>query len=77
MAIVETPKKNSVNILLNNGSVSGVVKTVSVGLGTLKSAASAWDAQKVMNIVGGLENLFSKELYEVDRVLVSVVEESA
>ncbi len=69
MAVIEDPRKRAVAVKLNNGVKSGVVQTVSVGLGSLD--VQEWDSQKAMNIVNALEPCFSKDVYSVQKTLVS------
>lgn len=74
MAVSSAVKKLSVNVKLNNGTSGGVVKTVSLSLGNLKT--TAFDAQKAMNIVSLLGDCLSKPVYTVEKVEVSTLTES-
>ena len=73
MAVSSAVKQISVNVRLNNGTSNGVVKTVTVSLGNLKE--TAWDAQKVMNVVSLLGNVLSKPVYTVEKVEVDTLTE--
>lgn len=64
MAAIETLKKLSTVIKLENGSTSsGAVKTVNVSIGTLDK--SSYDVNKIFNIVSALEAVFDKEISTV------------
>ena len=73
MAVSSAVKKVSVNIKLNNGTTNGVVKTLSLSLGTLNK--TSFDAQKAMNIVNLLGDCLSKPVYAVEKVEVSTLTE--
>lgn len=67
MAATETISGAKGNILLNNGTtVTGNIRTITQSVGTLNP--SAWDADKVANIVTAWFPLFSKAVYKVQGV---------
>ena len=75
MAVTTKVTKVVVAMKLDNGTTaSGTVKTVSVPFGSLNKAE--FDAEKVMNIVGLLAQMFSKSLYTVQRTETSELEEA-
>ena len=64
MAVTNEVTKQAASIKLQDGQTSsGALKLVSVSIGTLSSNPSNLDTQKIMNIVGLLEGIFSK-VYE-------------
>ena len=66
---VETNTKNTVTMVLNNGtSATGTVKTVSVSIGTLSTDTTKWSADKALTIARAIRsNCLSKGLYAVQR----------
>ena len=71
MAVSSTTDKISVNVKLNNGTSNGVVKTVTVSLGTLST--TGFDAQKAKNVVNLLGDCLSKPVYTIEKVEVSTL----
>ena len=72
MAVISDLTKVSVVSKLNNGTKEdGKVQTLSLSLGTLD--IDRYDDQKAMNIVNLLKPCLSKEVYEVQKVEVSVL----
>ena len=75
MAAVTECKKVSVAMKLNNGTTTtGAVKTVSVNLGSLNK--SAFDADKVLNIVNALYPCFDLMLHTLEKTEVSEISEN-
>ena len=73
MAVTTTVTKDVVTMKLQNGTTTtGALKTVSVSLGSLNK--DAYDADKVMSIVGLLAQMFAKSLYLVQKTEVSDIE---
>ncbi|MBQ7578777.1 MAG: hypothetical protein IJT21_10995 [Synergistaceae bacterium] len=73
MAVTITAKRLAVSLKLNNGvSDKGTTKTLSVSLGSMSK--TAFDADKVMNIVAVLSPCFSKELLRVEKTAVDILE---
>ncbi|MBQ7150920.1 MAG: hypothetical protein IJR94_01545 [Synergistaceae bacterium] len=75
MAVTKTRDSIAVNVVLNNGTYDGKVKTLSVNLGKLST--TNYDADKAMDVVELLEPCLSKELYKVQEVDVNSMEASA
>ena len=73
MAVSETTKKISVNVILNTGTSNGVIQTASFSIGALSS--SNYDAQKIMNIVNLLSDCLSKPVYSAEKVEVKTLTE--
>ena len=74
MAVVVESKKISVAMKLNNGTTTtGAAKTVSVNLGSLNK--SAFDANKVINIVNALCPCFDRTLHSLEKTEVSELSE--
>ena len=73
MAVNTTLDKIAVKMNLNNGTdpTTGQIKTVGVNLGSLNP--TAYDAQKVMNIVEGLAPCLAKTVYSVQEVRTSTL----
>ncbi len=70
MAAVTECKNISVVMKLNNGTTTtGAVKTVSVNLGSLNK--SAFDADKVINIVDALIPCLDRSLHVLEKTEVS------
>ena len=69
MVVSSSLEKVSVNIMLNNGTKDGKIKTISVSLGGMNT--QRYDDQKAMNIADLLEPCFSKPVLEVKKVAVS------
>lgn len=60
---VETMKKRSCNVVLENGRDSdGTLKTVTQGIGTLSKVASNWDGDKAIAIGQALGPCLSKTI---------------
>ena len=74
MAVTEGLSSVAVNVLLNNGTSNGKVKTLTVSLSGLSTAN--YDNQKVMNIVSLLGDCLSKPVYSVKKVSVATLSES-
>lgn len=69
MAVTELNSKNTATIILNTGvDSSGSITTGKVSLGTLSDNPDAWDAQKAMNIIDSLSDLFDYTIYDRQRV---------
>lgn len=67
MAVLETVKKHTATLQLENGTDDyGNVKYVSQSFGTL--AKDGWDAEKILNIKDGLAPIFSKTVGYVQSV---------
>lgn len=61
MAVTETVTKEQVTMKLNNGtSASGTLKFVNLSLGNLSAVPSAYDGQKVANLVEAIEPCLTK-----------------
>ena len=74
MAVTTECKKISVAMKLNVGiTTSGEVKTESLNLGKLNK--TAFDAEKVLNIVNALSPCFDQMLYTVEKTEVSRLSE--
>ena len=73
MAVTSTLEKIAVRMNLNNGTdaQTGEVKTVSVNLGSLNP--TAYNAQKVMNIVEVLAPCLTKSVVSVQEVRTSTL----
>jgi len=71
MAVVSDLAKVSVVAKLNNGTKDGKVQTVSLSIGDLN--INTYDDQKAMNIVNLLSPCLDKDVYEVQKVAVSVL----
>ncbi len=72
MAVVSDLTKVSVVTKLNNGTgEDGKVKTLSLNLGSLD--VDTYEDQKAMNIVNLLRPCLAKEVYEVQKVEVSIL----
>lgn len=72
MAVVSDLTKVSVVVKLNNGTgADGKVKTLSENLGNLD--VDTYDDQKAMNITNLLRPCLAKEVYEVQKVEVSIL----
>lgn len=75
MAVTTTQKRVSVSIKLNNGRTdTGVQKTLSVSLGSLKTGA--FDPQKAMNIVNLLSDCFGYAILETQNSVLNVLADS-
>lgn len=73
MAATQTAYKHSCSIKLDNGTTpTGTQKTVSVSLGTL-GEISSWDANKAMNIISLLGEIFDKDMVRIDYTVVSTL----
>ena len=65
MAVTEEIKSLKANMLMNMGvSSSGNIVTKSISIGTLN--ASAWDAQKAVNIINAVSDCLSQPLYSAE-----------
>ena len=74
MAVTDTPSKYRVNARFNNGlDPDGNVKTFGVSLGTL--SLSGYTDSKALAIASALENCYSQQLYSVEKVATSFIEE--
>lgn len=73
-AVISDLSKVSVVVKLNNGTQDGRVLTVSQTIGTLNT--DRYDDQKAMNIVGALETILSKTIYNVQEVKTSLLTNS-
>lgn len=73
MAVYDDAKRVSVTILLNNGTIDGVTRTVSVPLPSLD--VDEIDNQKYMNIKTALVPCLAKSVYAVRKTLVSELTE--
>lgn len=74
MAAITETKSFSVVMKLNNGTTTtGAVKTLSVNLGSLNK--TAFDANKVLNVVNALAPCFFRMLYIVEKIEVSQLSE--
>ena len=71
MAVISDLTKVSVVLKLNNGTVNGKVQTISLSLGDLN--IDTYDKEKAMNIVNLLSPCLDKDVYEVQKVAVSVL----
>lgn len=71
MATVSNLTKVSVNTQLNNGTVDGKVKTLSVSLGNLN--VTRYEDDKAMNIANLLAQCLAKPLYQIQKVAVSTL----
>lgn len=69
MAVISNLTSTKINIMLNNGTKDGKVKTLTVSLGSLNN--DRYDNQKAMNIVNALEACLAKSVYEVIKVETS------
>jgi len=75
MAVVSDLTKVSVVAKLNNGtSAEGKLKTLSLSIGDLN--IDRYDDQKAMNVVNLLRPCLAKDVYEVQKVAVSVLSSS-
>lgn len=68
---VSTLSKVSVNVQLNNGTVDGKVRTLSVSLGNLD--LTRYEDNKAMNIVNLLGQCVAKPVYRVQKTAVSTL----
>lgn len=75
MAVVATPTKNVVYMVLNNGSdpETGQVTTVKQSLGTLTENMSNYDDAKAMAIMDALSPCLTKTLYSAQRVTTNTL----
>lgn len=72
MAVVSDLTKVSVVVKLNNGTgEDGKVRTSSLNLGNID--VDTYEDQKAMNIVNLLRPCLAKEVYEVQKVEVSIL----
>ena len=71
MAVISDLAKVSVVAKLNNGTKDGKVQTVSLSIGDLN--VDTYEDQKAMNIVNLLSPCLDKDVYEVQKVAVSVL----
>lgn len=71
MAVAEVTEKNTVKMMLNNGTDSeGNILTVGVSLGTLGDV-DTWDAEKVLTVTEAIEACLTKTIREVQRTQVT------
>lgn len=75
MAVVATPTKNIVYMVLNNGSdpETGQITTVKQSLGTLTENMSNYDDAKAMAIMEALSPCLTKTLYSAQRVTTNTL----
>lgn len=77
MAVTSSIKKVGVAVKLNNGTVDGAVKTVSVSLGNMSesyfSSSPATADEKTMLIVGYLAECLTKPVYTVEKTTVTTL----
>ena len=71
MAAVSSLSKVTVNVQLNNGTVDGKVRTLSVSLGGLD--LTRYEDTKAMNIANLLGECLAKPIYRVQKVAVSTL----
>jgi len=72
MAVVSDLTKVSVVAKLNNGTTEeGKLKTLSLSIGDLN--IDRYDDQKAMNVVNLLRPCLAKDVYEVQKVEVSIL----
>ena len=71
MAVISDLAKVSVVAKLNNGIKNDKVQTLSLSIGALN--IDSYDDQKAMNIVNLLSPCLDKDVYEVQKVAVSVL----
>ena len=71
MAVISDPAKVSVAVKLNNGTKDDKVQTINLSIGALN--LDSYDDQKAMNIVNLLSPCLDKDVYEVQKVAVSVL----
>ncbi len=68
MAAIASPSKVNVTIQLNNGTVDGIVRTLSVPLGQLD--LTDYDDTKALNIANLLGECLEKPIYRVQKSVV-------
>ena len=74
MAVITTVTGTKVSVKLDDGyTVTGALKTVSTSLPSLNK--DAFDAAKVMAIVGKLSNVFSKTIVRIVKTEESDLED--
>lgn len=75
MAVVATPTKNAVYMVLNNGTdpETGVVTTVRQSLGNLTENMSNYDDAKAMAIMEALAPCLTKSFYSAQRVTTNTL----
>ena len=75
MAASSVLDKVQFNIMLNNGTSSGMIKTLTVSLGGFGNGlhSSRYDDQKALNIASLLEPCLAKPVLECKKVEVSTV----
>ena len=71
MAVSSVLEKVSVNLILNNGTKDGKIKTISLSLGGLNT--QRYEGQKAMNVADLLGTCLSKPVLEVRKVEVSTM----
>ena len=69
MAVTENVQRISGALKLNNGTEQGVVKTVTLSIGSFDK--DEWDGDKVMNIVDLLKPCLSKGVVDVQKTTVT------
>ncbi|MBR1486953.1 MAG: hypothetical protein IJ597_06850 [Synergistaceae bacterium] len=74
MAVISDLTKVSVVAKLNNGTKDGKVQTLGLSLGDLN--IESYDDQKAMNVVNLLKPCLNKDVYEVQKVAVSVLKDA-
>lgn len=75
MAVVATPTKNVVYMVLNNGSdpQTGQITTVKQTLGTLTDVMADYDDAKAMAVMEALSPCLTKSLYSAQRVTTNTL----
>ena len=74
MAVISDLTKVSVVAKLNNGTKDDKVQTLSLSIGDLN--IDSYDDQKAMNVVNLLKPCLNKDVYEVQKVAVSVLKDA-